>query len=94
MDQHLMQILQASASVLAAVIVLAALGVLWWRSHSQWLLLAIAAEGVSLLFRLAFVAAPSAMAGTSMLLLVWPVTGLLMAAGLLGYALDAPNRRP
>ncbi len=94
MDQHMMQTLQASCSVLGAVLVLAALVLLWWKSHSPWLLLAVAAEGISLLFRLAFAVAASVMSASSILMLILPMTGLLVAAGLLGYAVDASNRRP
>src|SRR5476649_494172 len=93
MDQHLMQILEATASVPSALIVLAALVLLWWKSHSPWLLLAIAAEGLSLLFRLAFTVAPTVMTATPILLVVWPFTGLLVAAGLFGYALEQANRQ-
>ena len=93
MDQRLMQILQVSAGVLAGLIMLAALLLLWWRSHSPWLLLAVTAEGVSLLFRLAFAVAASAITATPILPLIWAMTALLMAAGLLGYAVDASNRR-
>jgi hypothetical protein len=94
MDQHVMQVVQMAASVLSGVIVFAALILLWWKSHSPWLLVAVLAEGISLLFRLAFAAAPAVLGTTPMVVLVWPVTGLLVAAGLLGYAVAESNRRP
>ena len=93
MDQHVMTVLQMAASVLGGVIVLAALILLWWKSQSPWLLLAVAAEGISLLCRLAFAIVPGVLGTTPMILLVWPAMGLLVAAGLLGYALDVSNRR-
>jgi hypothetical protein len=94
MDQHLMLILQGAASVLSGLIVLAALVLLWWKSHSPWLLLAIAAEGISVLFRIAFSVAASALGGIPILLLIFPLTGLLVGAGLFGYALDEASKRP
>lgn len=94
MDQHVMQILQMAASVLSGILVIAALILLWWKSHSPSLLIAILAAAISLLFRLAFVVAPAVLSATPVLLLVWPVTGLVVAAGLLGYAVVESNRRP
>ena len=93
MDPQSMQILQLSASVLSGLLVLAALFLLWWKSHSPWLLVAIMAAGISLLFRLAFAVAPAALNSTPLLLLVWPLTGLVMAGGLLGYAVVESGRR-
>jgi hypothetical protein len=94
MDPHLMQLLQAASSVFAGLIILAALVVLWWKSHSPWLLLAVAGEGISLLFRLAFSVAAAVMTSIPILLMFWSITGLLTAAGLLGYAIDESNKRP
>jgi hypothetical protein len=93
MDQHVVQVVQMAASVLSGVIVFAALLLLWWKSYSQWLLMALLGAGVSLLFRLAFAVAPGALNANPMMLLVWPFTGLLVAAGLLGYAVVESNRR-
>jgi hypothetical protein len=93
MDQHAMQILQVAGSVLSGVIVLAALILLWLKSQSPWLLVAVMAEGISLLFRLAYSVAAAVFATTPMIVLVWPITGLLVAAGLLGYAVAESNRR-
>jgi hypothetical protein len=93
MDQPAMQILQEAGSVLSGVIVLAALILLWLKSQSPWLLVAVMAEGISLLFRLAYSVAAAVFATTPMIVLVWPITGLLVAAGLLGYAVAESNRR-
>jgi len=92
MDQHVMQVVQMAASVLSGVIVFAALLLLWWKSYSPWLLMALLGAGVSLLFRLASAVAPGALNANPMMLLVWPCTGLLVAAGLLGYAVVEANR--
>jgi hypothetical protein len=92
MDQHVMQVLQMAASVLSGVMVFGALYLLWWRSYSPWLLIALLGSGISLLFRLAFAVASGALGGSPMLVLVWPVTGLMVATGLLGYAVAEANR--
>lgn len=92
MDQHVMQVLQLSASVLSGVLVFAALYLLWWRSYSPWLLIALLGSGISLLFRLAFAVAPGALGASPILVLIWPLTGLMAATGLLGYAVTEANR--
>jgi hypothetical protein len=92
MDQHVLEVVQKAASVLSGVVVFAALLLLWWKSYSPWLLMALLGEGVSLLFRLAFAVAPGALSANPMMLLVWPFTGLLVAAGLLGYAVIEASR--
>jgi hypothetical protein len=92
MDQHVMQVVQAAASVLSGVLVFAALYLLWWKSYSPWLLIALLGSGISLLFRIAFAVAPGTLGATPILVLVWPVTGLMVATGLLGYAVVEANR--
>lgn len=49
MDQHAMLTVQAMASVLSGALILVALFLLWSKSQSTWLLLALLGEGVSLL---------------------------------------------
>ena len=93
MDPHAMLMLQAVASVFGGILILVALFVLWNKSQSPWLLLALVGEGVSVLFRLAFSVAPTVLGAIPMIPLVWSITGLLVAAGLLGYALDESKRR-
>jgi len=91
MDQHVMITVQAMASVLSGVLVLAALFLLWSKSQSSWLLLALLGEGVSLLLRLAVAVAPAVLGAIPMMPLVWSVAALLVAAGLLGFALEVAN---
>jgi hypothetical protein len=87
-----MVMLQMFASVLGGVLIAVALFVLWSKTQSGWLLLALASEGISVLFRIALALVPTLLSTTPMIPMVWSVTGLLMAAGLLGYAFDAPKR--
>ena len=63
MDQHVLLIVQSIASVLSGILVLAALFLLWSKSQSSWLLLALLGEAVSLLFRFAVAVAPSVLGG-------------------------------
>ena len=93
MDQHAMFTVQAMASVLSGVLMLVALFLLWSKAQSTWLLLALLGEAVSLLLRFAVAVAPSVLGGIPMMPLIWSITGLLVAAGLLGYALEASNRK-
>ena len=93
MDQHVMLTVQAMASVLSGVLVLAALFLLWSKSQSSWLLLALLGEAVSLLLRFAVAVAPAVLGGISMMPLIWSVAALLVAAGLLGFALEVSNRK-
>lgn len=85
--------LQSSISLIAGVLMLVALFMVWTKTASQWLLLALGGEAVSILFRLLFTAAPSMMGSVPGLVLVWQATGLMVGAGVLGYALELPQRR-
>ena len=92
MDQHVMLIVQSAASVFTGILMLVALFLLWSKSKSTWLLLALAGISISLLFRLAYAVVPTFLSIAPMMPLLWSVTGLLVAAGLLGYALDESKR--
>ena len=93
MDAHLMQLVQATASLFAGILMIAGLFVLWSKTPSAWLLLALAGEGISMLFRLVYAVVPSMLAGMPAITLVWVATGLMVAAGVMGYALEQPGRR-
>jgi hypothetical protein len=93
MDQHAMLTILAVASVLSGVLILVALFLLWSKSQSTWLLLALLGEAISLLLRFAVAVAPAALGGIPMMPLIWSITGLLVAAGLLGFALEVANRK-
>ena len=93
MEQDAMQMVLKLASVLSSVLVLVALFLLWSKSQSSWLLLALLGEGVSLLFRFALTVAPAVLGAIPMMPLIWSITGLLVAAGLLGFALEVSKRQ-
>ena len=86
--------LQQAIGVLGSLMVLAALFLLWWKSRSVWLLVAMVAEGAGLLLHAAFAIMPEAFTGTPMVFSLWGLCGLTMAAGLLGYAVTETTRTP
>ena len=90
MSAYLTPTMQAAIGALVGLLMVAALLLLWQRSRSGWLLLALGGEAASLMFRLAFALAPSLLSSDSALLLVWQATALMVAAGLLGFALERP----
>ncbi len=92
MDNHIMLLLNAMASVLSGAMIIAALLLLWRKSNSEWLLLALVAESGSVLCRIALFVVPTVLNTKPILLLIWPVTGVLLAVGLLGYAVVESNR--
>jgi hypothetical protein len=93
MDAHLTQMLQMAAGVLGSILIMAALALLWSKSHSSWLLIALAGAGASLLLRLVVSVMPTLLSQAQMIPLVWSAAALLEAAGFLGYALEQTNRR-
>jgi hypothetical protein len=93
MEPRMMMLLQGTASTLGGVMIVVALFLLWTKSKSPWLLLALVAEGVSLLFRLVYMVGASLLGMTSLFALIWQAAGLFVAAGLLGYALDETRKR-
>ena len=88
-----MDLFQSAVSLLTTLMVMAALLLLWWTSRSPWLLLSLAAEVISLVFRLALVVVPESLSRMPVLYQAWSFCGVLMAVGLLGYAVMASTRR-
>jgi Na+-transporting NADH:ubiquinone oxidoreductase subunit NqrB len=72
-------------SVLTGLLVLAACVLLWLRSKTSWVLLALAGQTVSVLCRL-LLFVPEAFTQFPPLRLVWPVGAFVFAIGLAGYA--------
>jgi Na+-transporting NADH:ubiquinone oxidoreductase subunit NqrB len=72
-------------SVLTGLLVLAACVLLWLRSKTSWVLLALAGQAVSVLCRL-LVFVPEVFTQFPLLRLVWPVGAFIFAVGLAGYA--------
>jgi hypothetical protein len=93
MQGGLMQGLQALAPTAASLLVLAALFLLWRAHRSVWLVVAIAAELVGLLFRGVLFALPDLARTTPLFFAVWTLSALAFAIALLGYAIDITSRR-
>jgi hypothetical protein len=72
-------------SVLTGVLVLGACVLLWLRSKTMWVLLALGGEAISVLCRL-LVFVPDLYTQIPAIRLVWPLAALLFAIGLIGYA--------
>jgi hypothetical protein len=85
--------LQTLASVVMALMVIAALLLLWRRDKSVWLLVALVGEFVGLAFRLAMAFVPDLMRTMPQVFSLWTLSALVFAVGLLGYAIEATTRR-
>ena len=95
MESQGMMYLQTLIGLFGSAMVIAALFMLWSKHRSNWLLLALAGEGASLVFRGLVSLLPSLIGGGSqMIYLLWQAAGLMLAAGLLGYALEQTQRKP
>jgi hypothetical protein len=81
-------LLQQAAPTVISLIIIAALALLWRSSRSIWLLVAIVAELVGLVFRFAVSFSPEIMRSVPMFLSVWSLCALVFAIGLLGYAIE------
>jgi len=89
-----MTMLQSAISLLAALMTIAAFFLLWWKSKSTWLLVALLAEGISFLLRGAFAIIPTQLSGTPQIFVIWGVCGFVVALCLLGYAVTETTRQP
>jgi hypothetical protein len=79
------------------LIVMAALGVLLGKTGSPWLIAALAAEVLSLLFRIAMTFGAQELLGSQLFMSAWQLCGLLFGVCLLGFAVtwnaQPPARR-
>lgn len=89
MDSYIVLMVGLAAIWLSAPLIVIALVVLWAKSRSPWLLLALVGECVSYGFRVGLSIAPSALGDLSMAELVLPIAAWMLAIGLLGYAISA-----
>ncbi|WP_395679111.1 hypothetical protein [Dokdonella sp.] len=85
--------LQSLFSVVMALMLILALALLWRRDRSVWLLVALAAETIGLVFRIVLTVIPDVIRTAPMLFSVWTLTALAFALGLLGYAIEASAKR-
>ncbi len=87
-------LLQQAAPTVIALIVIAALALLWRTSRSIWLVVALAAELVGLVFRFAVSFMPDLARSTSVFFTIWSLSALVFAIGLLGYAIEQSQKAP
>ena len=84
-------------SYVMPLIVLVALAVLLSKTGSPWLIAALVAEAVSLLFRIAMALGAHHLVESQLFMSAWQLCGLLFGVCLLGFAVtwqpQAPARR-
>jgi hypothetical protein len=85
--------LQSLESLAIALMMLAAVVLLWRKGKSAWLLVSIVAECVSLVCRCVLWLSPELFRSTSMFPSIWTLSALAFATGLLGYAIETTQRR-
>ena len=95
METQGMMYLQAAAGVFGSVMLIAAVFMLWMKQRSNWLLLALGGEIASIAFRGLYWLLSSVLGGSgnAAFFLLWQATGLMVGAGLLGYALEQTQRK-
>jgi uncharacterized membrane protein YoaK (UPF0700 family) len=92
MDGGLNSVLQSIGPLLATLMIAAALIMLWRQSRSIWLIVALVAELVSLVFRGVIAIAPDFARSAPLFFTVWLLCSLIFAAGLLGYAIETTQK--
>ena len=92
MQSGLFSLLQTIAPIASSLMIIAALVLLWRRSRSVWLIVALASELAGILFRCVVALMPELAQSTPMFFTIWTLCYLVFAAGLLGYALEVNQR--
>lgn len=93
MDPYVALMLGLAAIWLSGPLIALALVVLWLKSRSSWLLLALSGECVSYGFRVVWSTGSAAGNRSSMAEWILPIAALMVATGFLGYALSARHAR-
>jgi hypothetical protein len=84
--------LQTLVPLIATGLIAAALIILWRRTHSTWLAVALAAEVAGLAFRGVMALAYEFTREHPFFFTAWMLTSLIFAASLLGYAIEATQK--
>jgi len=85
-------LLQQAAPTVIALIVIAALALLWRSSRSIWLTVAIVAELAGLVFRFAVAFMPDVTRSMPIFFTLWTLSAFVFAVGLFGYALEQSQK--
>ena len=92
MDGGLNTLLQSIGPLLATLMIAAALIILWRRSRSVWLIVALVSELVNLGFRGVIAIAPELARSSPFFFSIWLLCSIASAAGLLGYAIESTQK--
>ncbi|HEY6985063.1 MAG TPA: hypothetical protein VH375_03195 [Rhodanobacteraceae bacterium] len=92
MQSGIFSLLQTIAPIASSLIIVAALVMLWRKSRSVWLIVALASELAGLVFRCAIAVMPGLVQSAPMFFTIWTLCYLVFAVGLLGYALEVNQR--
>ena len=84
--------LASLASVVVSLIIIAALAILWNKHRSIWLIVAIVAEIVGLVFRAAVALMPDLVRTMPLIFSLWSLSALVFAIALLAYAIEINQR--
>lgn len=92
MQSGLLENVQMFAPVAASLMIFAALFLLWRKSGSVWLVVAIMAELISLAFLVVVKLAPATAQTIPVFFPIWMFSALAMAIALLAYAIETTQR--
>jgi len=85
-------LLQQAAPTVIALIIIAALALLWRSSRSIWLVVALIGELVGLVFRFAVSFSPELARSMPVFFSLWSLSAFVFAVGLFGYALEQSQK--
>ena len=92
MQGGLIQILQSLAPVIASLMMFVAFFLLWSKSRSVWLMVAMVAELIGFSCMVLLKVAPGVLQGTPAFFWIWTLSAFVMALALLAYAIEVWQR--
>lgn len=93
MQGGLIETLQMLAPMVASLMMFAVFFLLWSKSRSVWLMLAMLADMIGFAFMAILRVAPGLAQSTPIFFPLWTLSGFVVALGLLAYAIEA-SRQP
>ena len=92
MQGDLIGILQSLAPMFASLMMFAAFFLLWSKSRSIWLVVAMLAVLIGFAFMVIMRVAPGLAQSTPIFFPIWTLSGFVMAMALLAYAIEVSQR--
>ena len=92
MQGDLIGILQSLAPMFASLMMFAAFFLLWSKSRSIWLAVAMLAVLIGFAFMVIMRVAPGLAQSTPIFFPIWTLSGFVMAMALLAYAIEVSQR--